>query len=109
MIEDVVDRTFSTIDLNESSHNQAELNADIDEQARHQVIEISVTEQVQIIDAHDWTSDDRFNTPFDAMAALGAGTLNEPVREGLIDACVYVIRNRIEQKLHRKNQLTDSR
>ena len=103
MIEDVVDRTLSSIDLNESSHNQAELKADIHEQARHQVIDISVTDQVQIIDAHDWTADDRSNTPFDAMAALGAGNLDEPIREGLIDACVYVVRNRIEHRLHRKN------
>jgi len=103
MIEDVVDQTLSSIDLDEPSHNQAELKADIHEQARRRVIDISVTEQVQIIDAHDWTADDRFNTPFDAMAALGAGTLDEPVREGLIDACVYVVRDRIEHKLHRKN------
>jgi len=53
MIEDIVDRTLSNIDLNESSNNQAELKADIHEQTRHQVIEISVTEQVQIIDAHN--------------------------------------------------------
>ena len=105
MTEDIVDRVLSDVDVLELSQDQSERKARIDSQVRRQIVDISVDERVRLVDAHDWEMDDRFNSPFRAMAALGADILEEPIREGLIDACLYVVRNHVERKVEK----TDSK